>query len=37
MFIEKVGIHSALKGYEEEKAAQNLASHLEGQALDIYM
>jgi len=37
VFIEKVSIHSALKGYDGEKAAQNLASKLEGRAFDIYM
>ena len=36
-FIEKVSIHSALKGYDGEKAAQNLASKLEGRAFDVYM
>ena len=35
--VEKVSIHSALKGYDGEKAAQNLASKLEGRAFDIYM
>ena len=36
-FLEKVSIHSSLKGYEGEKAAQNLASKLEGRAFDVYM
>ena len=36
-FIEKVGLLSSLKGYENEKAAQNLASRLEGRAFDVYM
>ena len=36
VFIEKVTIHSALKGFEDEKAAQNLASRLEGRAFDAY-
>lgn len=37
VFIEKVSIHSALKGYESEKAAQNIASRLEGRAFDVYL
>ena len=37
MFMEKVSIHSLLKGYENEKAAQNLASRSEGHAFDIYL
>ncbi len=37
VFIEKVSIHSSLKGYDGEKAAQNLASKLEGPAFDVYM
>ena len=37
VFVEKVSLHSALKGYDGEKAAQNLASKLEGRAFDIYM
>ena len=36
-FLEKVSIHSSLKGYEGEKASQNLASKLEGRAFDVYM
>ena len=36
-FLEKVKLQSALKGYEDEKAAQYLASRLEGQAFDVYM
>ena len=30
-------MHSALKGFEGEKAAQNLASRLEGRASDVYL
>ena len=37
VFIVKTALHSALKGYEDEKAAQNLASRLEGRAFDVYM
>ena len=37
VFIEKTALHSALKGYEDEKTAQNLASRLEGRAFDVYM
>ena len=37
VFIKKFALHSALKGYEDEKAAQNLASRLEGRAFDVYM
>lgn len=37
VFIEKVSLHSSLKGYDGEKAAQNLASKLEGRAFDVYM
>ena len=36
-FLEKVSLHSSLKGYDGEIAAQNLASKLEGRALDVYM
>ena len=36
-FLEKISLHSALKGYDGQKAAQYLASKLEGRALDIYM
>ena len=36
-FLEKVSLHSSLKGYDGEKAAQNLASKLEGRAFDVYM
>ena len=36
-FLEKVKLQSALKGYEDQKAAQYLASRLEGQAFDVYM
>ena len=36
-FLEKVKLQSALKGYEGEKAAQYLASRLEGQAFDVYI
>ena len=37
VFIEKVCIHSLLKGYENEKAPQNLAGRLEGRAFDVYI
>ena len=37
VFIEKDELQSSLKGYEGEKAAQNLASKLEGRAFDVYM
>ena len=37
VFVEKVSLHSSLKGYDGEKAAQNLASKLEGRAFDVYM
>ena len=37
VFLEKVKLHSLLKGYTDEKAAQNLASKLEGRAFDVYM
>ncbi len=37
VFLEKVSLHSSLKGYDGEKAAQNLASKLEGRAFDVYM
>ena len=37
VFLEKVSLHSSLKGYDGEKAAQNLASKLEGLAFDVYM
>ena len=30
-------MHSALKGFEGEKAAQNLASRLKGKAFDVYL
>ena len=36
VFVE-VSIHSSLKGYDGENAAQNLASRLEGRAFDVYM
>ncbi len=36
-FLEKVKLHSALKGFSGEKAAQNLASCLEGRTFDVYM
>ena len=36
-FIAKISIHSSLKIYEGEKAAQNLASRYEGRAFDVYM
>ena len=37
VFLEKVSLHSALKSYDGEKAAQNLASKLDGRAFDVYM
>ena len=37
IFLEKITLHSTLKGYQDEKAAQNLASRLEGRAFDVYM
>ena len=37
VFLEKVLLHSPLKAYDGEKAAQNLASKLEGRAFDVYM
>ena len=37
MILEKVKLQSALKGYEDEKAAQYLASQLEGRAFDVCM
>ena len=37
VFLEKVPLHSSLKGYNGEEAAQNLASKLEGRAFDVYM
>ena len=37
VFLEKITLHSSLKGYQDEKAAQNLASRLEGRAFDVYM
>jgi len=37
VFLEKVSLHSALKEYDGEKAAQDLASKLEGRAFDVYM
>ena len=37
IFIEKISLHSAFKGFEGEKAAQNLASRLEGRAFDVYL
>ena len=36
MFLEKISLHSALKGFDGEKAAFYLASKLEGRAFDIY-
>ena len=36
VFLEKISLHSTLNGYEDQKAAQNLASKLEGQAFDVY-
>ena len=37
VFIEKVSIHSSCKGYDGEKATQNLASRLKGRGVDVYM
>ena len=37
IFIEKISLRSALKGFEGEKAAQNLACRLEGRAFDVYL
>ena len=37
VFLEKFSIHSSLKGYENEKCAQNIASRLEARAFDVYM
>ena len=37
VFLENVSIHSSLKGYKNEKCAQNIASRLEGSAFDVYM
>ena len=37
VFLEKVSIHSSLKGYENEECSQNIASRLEGRAFDVYM
>ena len=37
VFVENLSIQSSLKGYDGEKAAQNLASKLEGRAFDIYL
>ena len=36
-FLEKVSFHSALRGYEGQKAAQHLASYFGGRAFDVYM
>ena len=36
-FITKVELYSALKEYDDEKCAQNLASRLEGPAFDVYL
>jgi hypothetical protein len=36
-FLKKVELHSKLKGYADEKLAQNLASRLTGPAFDVYM
>ena len=36
-FLEKVTIHWSLKGYEDEKCAQNIASRLEGRSFDVYL
>ena len=36
-FVKKVSLHSALKGYDVEKQAQNLASRLSGPAFEVYL
>ena len=36
-FLKKVELHSQLKGYADEKLAQNLASRLTGPAFDVYL
>ena len=36
-FLKKMELHSALKGYDGEKKAQNLASRLAGPAFDVYL
>ena len=36
-FITKIELYSALKEYNDEKRAQNLASRLEGPAFDVYL
>lgn len=36
-FITKVELYSALKGYDDEKCAQNLASRLIGPAFNVYL
>ena len=36
-FIAKVELYSALKEYDDEKHAQNLASRLEGPIFDVYL
>ena len=36
-FVKKVSLHSALKGYDGEKKAQNLASRLSGPAFEVYL
>ena len=37
VFLEKVTIHWSLKGYEDEKCAQNIASRLVGRSFDVYL
>ena len=37
VFLEKVSLHSSLKSHTWEKAAENIASKLEGKAFDEYM
>ena len=37
VLLEKVSLHLALKGYEGQKAAQNLGSKFEERAFDVYM
>ena len=37
VFLEKISLYSALKRFEDQKAAKNLASKLEGRAFDVYL
>ena len=36
-FIKKVSLHSALKGYDGKKQAQNLAGRFSGPAFEVYL